>query len=113
MFIYKDADTDSPKPMQRSTRSAPHRWHAVAIVAPAAACAAAQACKGVRYLACEAPQLPLAACDARCCNCKYAHFDDRRRGPRRADEKTGALPKQAEVERRGHRGRRSTDHTLD
>jgi hypothetical protein len=113
MFIYKGADTDSPTTGPKARRSASRRWHAVAIVPTAASCAAAQTCKGTRYLACEAPPLPLAECDARRCGCRYAHFDDRRRGPRRADEKTGALPKPVAVDQRGHRGRRSTDHDVD
>lgn len=113
MFIYKGADTDSPKLRPKASRSATRRWHAVAIVPTAASCMAAQNCKGTRYLACEAPPLPLAECDASCCGCRYAHFDDRRRGPRRAAEKTGALPKPVAVDQRGRRGRRSTDHDVD
>jgi len=109
VFIYEGPDTDSP----RQPRAERHRWHAVAIVGTAEACAAAKACRDSRYLSTEAPRLPLAGCDARCCDCRYAHFDDRRRGPRRAAERSGAPPKRVSVEQRARTGRRSTDHGGD
>jgi hypothetical protein len=109
VFIYEDADTQSPAP----SRAKRHRWHAVAIVATATACAAARACKDNRYLSAEAPRLPLAGCDATRCECRYGHFDDRRRGPRRAQEKNGVTPKRVSVDNRARRGRRATDHTAD
>lgn len=109
MFIYKGTDAESPT----TTRPAKGGWHAVTVVGTPRACAAAQACKGARYLSREAPRLPLAGCDADCCDCRYAHFDDRRRGPRRADEKTGASTKRVEVDHRARPGRRSTDHGID
>jgi hypothetical protein len=92
----------------RMQREVPHRWHAVTIIGPATACAAAQACKGKRYLSRDAPRLPLAGCDAERCDCKYRHFGDRRGTPRRAEEK-GAAPARVATNRRGHRGRRETD----
>ena len=105
MFIYEGPDSDPPT-VPRAVR---RRWHAVAIVGTAQACAAAKACKDNRYLSVEAPRLPLAGCDASCCDCRYGHFDDRRRAPRRAEERTGVPPKRVKVEQRARRGRRATD----
>ena len=109
MFIYEGPDSDEP----RLPRSVRHRWHAVAIVGTPDACAAAKACKDNRYLSVEAPRLPLAGCDAKCCDCRYAHYDDRRRGPRRAEEKMGAPAKRVDVDKRARAGRRDTDHRRD
>ena len=105
MFIYEDADSERPA----EKKGSPRRWHAVAIIATATSCAAARACKDKRYLSAEAPRLPLAGCDAARCECRYGHFDDRRRGPRRAEEKGSATPKRVAVDNRARRGRRTTD----
>jgi len=85
------------------------RWHAVGIVGTAHACAAAQACKGGRYLSVDAPRLPLAGCDASICDCTYQHFPDRRHESRREDDPPTAVSTKSSGERRGGRGRRSTD----
>jgi hypothetical protein len=84
-------------------------WHAVTIAAPASACAAAQACKGKRYLSRDAPRLPLAGCDTTQCECKYRHFPDRRGQPRRHDEKGAAPQAREKNNRRISRGRRAVD----
>lgn len=69
-------------------------WHAVEIVCPADACEAACEAKGHRYLATEAPLLPLKGCDQMDrCHCRYRHHEDRRRGPRRRSD--GAPPDSA------------------
>jgi hypothetical protein len=84
-----------------------HRWHAVTIAAPANACAAAQACKGKRFLSGDAPGLPLVECDAaKRCECKYRHYDDRRGDSRRQGNK-GA--EQQGREQSNRRGRRASD----
>ncbi len=85
-----------------------NRWHAVVIVPPASACAAVLACKGKRYLSSEAPRLPLADCNAPTCGCKYRHYQDRRAGPRRADE-AGRDAKRPVSSRRTTKGRRALD----
>jgi len=89
-------------------------WHAVAVRSSRAACPACKAIAGVRFLAREAPKLPLANCHhAAVCHSTYEHFDDRREGPRRNAEqefpRMQAPPPPAERERRRARGRRSTD----
>jgi hypothetical protein len=109
VFIYEIADAEP----QALSRTPDRRWHAVAIVPAATACAAAQACKDNRYLSAEAPRLPLKGCDAARCDCRYGHFDDRRRGQRRAGDKGKPKPKPAGTEQRTRRGRRKSDGSAD
>lgn len=102
----------NPKPetddTSRTRRGLRNRWHAVTILAPANACAAAQACKGKRHLSTEAPLLPLEGCDAARCACRYRHYDDRR-GPARREDKVSAAKALELGNRRLSRGRRETD----
>jgi len=109
MLIETKVDAEHPVPAREQRRSR-HRWHAVSIIGPAAACAAAQACKGKRYLSSDAPRLPLKGCDAERCECRYRHFADRRGDPRRENETGAAREARKGNERRsGSRGRRATD----
>jgi hypothetical protein len=108
MLIQNGPDSKADREA-KSARGTQHRWHAVAIVAGAGACAAAAARKGQRYLAREAPQLPLPDCDAQRCSCKYRHFEDRRGPARRATEREGIRARAVANERRAKRGRRATD----
>lgn len=89
-------------------------WHAVTIVTPGHACDAASSLKGHRFLAREAPRLPLEACPSpEYCRCTYRHFTDRRSGPRRGSERgeLTRIPKSGE--RRSNRGRRASDNEED
>lgn len=56
------------------------RYHAVSIKPGAYACAAANDIAGQRFLASEAPALPLPECDAAECECHFTHHKDRRAG---------------------------------
>jgi len=86
-------------------------YHSVSIVAGAARCPAALALKGKRFLSRDAPRLPLPECDQPLdCRCVYRHFDDRRAGPRRGDEKGRPARPAGEKEKRLSRGRRDADH---
>jgi hypothetical protein len=86
------------------------RYHCVSIVAGTNGCAAALELRGVRVLSAEAPRLPLPGCEhAESCNCTYRHHDDRRAGPRRADERGTLADPWALTERRRRGGRRATD----
>jgi hypothetical protein len=58
-------------------------FHAVSIRMNGPGCASARSISRQRFLANEAPRLPLLECDRANCNCSYVHFDDRRRGERR------------------------------
>lgn len=86
------------------------RYHCVSIVAGKHGCAAAIELRGVRVLSAEAPRLPLPGCEhANDCDCTYRHHDDRRVGPRRADERGNLADPWALTDRRRQGGRRSTD----
>ena len=90
-------------------------FNAVEIRCSADGCPAAQSLRGRRFLCAEAPTLPLQQCDrVPHCECHYRHFEDRRQGPRRADE-AGAPPpaRQRSVDERRQRGRRTEDHPDD
>jgi hypothetical protein len=111
VYIYTFVDTDQPAKANRVD----NRWHAITIVGPTNACAAAEACRGKRFLSREAPRLPLAECDAKRCDCRYRHYTDRRGPPRRRDDKVGdansstAKMRVITANRREKAGRRATD----
>ena len=86
-------------------------YHAVAISCGMFTCEAARAQRGVRFLAKQAPDLPLAACDESECTCKYVHYRDRRAGSRR-DSDMGLPGFENGTERRDSPGRRKTDGGL-
>jgi hypothetical protein len=84
-------------------------WSAVRLVTQGDACARATALTHKRFLAREAPALPLRGCPlATTCHCRYNHYVDRRTGPRRNEEITGRRAKTATVERRAARDRRGS-----
>lgn len=85
------------------------RWHAVSVKPGPSACQAAQSGKGQRWLSREAPALPLPGCTRPDrCGCTYQHHDDRRTGPRRADDMDAFVrPAKTASERRKLRDRRS------
>ena len=74
------------------------KYHAVSIVTRRDGCDAVEALQGRRYLADDAPNLPLAECNVDRCTCDYVHYDDRRDDEERRDEfsfldnPTGVLP---------------------
>lgn len=88
-------------------------FHAVAIKYSENACDAAKALTGRRFLSTAAPRLPLAECDFPECQCKFAHYKDRRTGrdrrspfaPAGTTGATGSFQK----ERREKTDRRDTD----
>jgi len=86
-------------------------YHCVAIVPGDGCCRTAQTIKGIRFLSDEAPTLPLVSCDSAHCRCKFAHFEDRRRGDRRNpySPTSHSFVMDGGDERRGRRGRRQTD----
>ena len=84
-------------------------WHAVSVVAGALACQSAGNRKGKRFLAAEAPPLPLPDCASPWrCKCTYRHHADRRAGPRRATE-LGMFRHFAGSDKRRSPGRRADD----
>ena len=53
-------------------------YHAVSLSIGRECCRKVEALIGTRFLATEAPKLPLAGCTARTCSCRYVHHADRR-----------------------------------
>ena len=100
-----------PEPKPAPAKKPVNPWHAVAIAPGPRACAAAGKLRDVRFLSREAPPLPLKACDSAQCTCRYEHFDDRRKGPRRAHELGVSIDGYEGGEQRNQskRGRRKTD----
>ena len=92
-------------------RKAPTKWHAVTVVPCESSCAAATLCRNTRYLASQAPRLPLPKCPhPEACPCTYRHHEDRRAGPRRSADAGGiAHGGKPTPNRRRTRGRRATD----
>jgi hypothetical protein len=99
-----------PKPTRVS--SSPGRkdpWHAVSVVGGTPACTAVAKLRGRRFLAEEAPRLPIVDCSAPAsCRCTYRHFADRRATLRRAADR-GMAGRYAGVERRSAPSRRMDD----
>ena len=64
----------------KSATQKSYPYRAVSVKAPAlGACEAVKAIQDARYLAADAPQLPLSDCShADQCRCKYKHWNDRR-----------------------------------
>ena len=56
------------------------RFHAVSVKPGTYACSAANNIAGQRFLASQAPSLPLPDCDADTCECHFVHHNDRRTG---------------------------------
>lgn len=86
-------------------------WHAVCLAPGERACDAVRLLGGRRFLSRDAPSLPLKNCDNAACTCRYEHFDDRRKGARRAGEIGVTIEGYVAEERRApvKRGRRKKD----
>ena len=103
----------APASAARVEHEANTEFHAVAIRPAAHACAAARKLEGKRFLATEAPRLPLAGCDRERCECRFQHYKDRRAGTdRRSPFGSGGLASitgNYPQERRQKEGRRADD----
>ena len=85
-------------------------WSAVRIAPDNEACPKVMALRDKRFLARDAPALPLKGCTrSGACNCSYRHYADRRAGPRRDDAPSAGRTVRAPLERRAARGRRGSD----
>jgi hypothetical protein len=100
-----------PEPAAVVARKAPSRFHAVTIVPGRQACPAARALLDQRFLSRDAPPLPLKDCGTPQCECRYEHYDDRRKGNRRAHDLGVSIDGYEGGEQRqpSKRGRRQTD----
>lgn len=84
-------------------------FHAVSIRYGLDSCEAAVHMAGQRFLASEAPPLPLPDCDKAQCTCRYVHHADRRVPHDRRNpwaKHAGFEPRKGLVERRGRTNRR-------
>jgi hypothetical protein len=93
LLLRRRASGVREEPQQRAERTIEDTaFHAVSINFGKDACAAAKATTGQRFLAKEAPPLPLPDCDAQRCECHYRHHKDRRKGAdRRSPFGSGGL----------------------
>lgn len=67
--------------------------HAVSIKPGAYACSQANEMAGERFLATQAPEIPLPGCTSSSCECHFVHHTDRRTGKdRRSPFSSGGLP---------------------
>ena len=85
-------------------------YHAVSIKPGQECCEGAKQLAGTRFLSASAPKLPLPDCDVAVCQCRYAHFQDRRSGEDRRGLRAWQQQQPGDMDRRrGKQGRRSTD----
>jgi hypothetical protein len=106
--LFRVGKKKPAKPVATANTSSP--YHAVSIIPGVDACEAAQRFTRHRFLSRNAPKLPLPACDAQRCTCRFKHHKDRRGGPRRRGEVGMMQAHWNGPERRRTGGRRSTDH---
>jgi hypothetical protein len=85
-------------------------FQAIAIFRGGTACEMAKKFSEHRFLAREAPSLPLQGCTmSKQCECRYLKFKDRRIDARRLNDFGAATRLYSKSERRGFRGRRKSD----
>jgi hypothetical protein len=98
-------------PAVATPRKPPNRFHAVTLVGGPKSCAAVRALRDQRFLSREAPTLPLKGCDCTRCECHYEHYEDRRKGGRRARDLGVAIDGYDGADQRTpvKRGRRQID----
>jgi hypothetical protein len=99
----------APRPLPQKLPSAVYR--AVELQPCTKPCEVALAIAGKRFLAGEAPALPLPGCKRSRCRCSYKKYDDRRAGQRRDTSLYSVSVSKArpEGDRRAGRGRRYGD----
>ena len=118
LFYRQGLDRSAARPDRRL--AAPRRgpdYHAVSIKPGAYACNEANEIAGDRFLASEAPEIPLPGCTSSNCECHFVHHKDRRGGKdRRSPFTSGGLAaatgKYAEERRHGKERRDDTDDYL-
>jgi hypothetical protein len=93
----------------RRSSTAPARFGAVEIRVRSGACAAARAFQGKRFLAQEAPALPLPDCTAPHCSCAFVKLSDRREDERRSEHEGLSAQAFIDNDRRARDDRRNAD----
>ncbi len=109
----QQSGASEPPRIERRQSQQGGTFHAVSIKFDADACLHAKALQGRRFLATNAPQLPLVNCDSGRCSCRFIHHEDRRSGKdRRSPFGSGGLggaTGRYEQERRHGEDRRHDD----
>ncbi len=119
-FYRKGLETPTARQDRRISggSSGDSSHHAVSIKPGAYACSQANELAGQRFLATEAPEIPLPGCSSSNCECHFVHYKDRRAGKDRRSPFTsggmGAVTGKYTQERREGKERRddSDDYTL-
>ncbi len=84
LYLHRRQARARPKPARPAKREA-HPFRAVSVQYETESCMSARKITEKRYLAREAPPLPLPWCEERKCPCHYRFYDDRREpGDRRS-----------------------------
>ena len=114
-FYRQGLQKPQARPDRRISSTSAGNYHAVSVKPGSYACSAVNKIAGKRFLASEAPDLPLPDCTAEKCGCRFTHFRDRRSGrDRRNPFGSGGLAaatgKYAKERRQGGE-RRSEDDT--
>lgn len=105
-FLSRLHKNQTPVP----TRAAVSKYQAISIFRGIHACESARSLSDHRFLAREAPVLPLPACTMpEGCECRYLKFRDRRAESRRLVDYGTATRVFASSNRRSFRGRRKSD----
>jgi hypothetical protein len=84
-WLWPRRPAPSPDRAPPQTKPAGGRYGAVEIRVRGGACQVARSLEGRRFLSKEAPALPLSACTAAQCSCKFAKWSDRRSEHRRLE----------------------------
>lgn len=118
LLVRRSAPKPTERPqLEQHKPEAKGEFHAVSIKFDADACLHAKALQGRRFLAREAPNLPLDKCDATKCDCRFVHHEDRRSGKDRRSPfgsgGVGAVTGRFEAERREGGDRRRNDPRTD
>ena len=82
-FYRQGADRPRETADRRSRSDQDRDFHAVSVKPGSYACGAVTELAGTRFLASEAPELPLQGCTAAKCECHFVHHRDRRTGTER------------------------------
>jgi hypothetical protein len=77
--------TKSAARLPAETHKQSNPFHAVTVRFRKDACDAVRQLEAKRFLAKEAPRLPLPNCNVKNCGCRFVHYDDRRGAERREE----------------------------
>ena len=106
--LFGTSRNATPTPARTTPRI--NAYQAVSISSRTTCCAAAAETRGVRFLARQAPALPLANCDRpKDCACRFQKYDDRRDGSRRTLYLSSLVQSYPGREKRQAQSRRKSD----